>query len=467
MTDLVNLSIAEASAALRRGGTSSAELTEAIFCRIAATEPRIHAYAHLYEDAARATARKRDADMAAGRWYGPLHGIPVAIKDLLYTADAPTEAGSEALRGFVPDHDAAVVERLHEAGAVIVGKTVTHELAYGVNTPPTRNPWGTDHYPGGSSAGSGAALAARSAFGAIGTDTGGSIREPASLNGLVGLKPTFGRVSRYGVVPLSYALDHAGPMTRTVEDCALMLRAIAGYDPRDPGSIDEPVPEYLHGMGTGIRGLRVGVERNYFFGPGTAREVRDAVEAVLVELADAGVEIIEISMPELTLMSPVGLTILLAEAGAEHRRLLRERGDRLDPKTRIMLELGELVPGSHYVQAQRARAVLQTATRRVYEANGLDALLSPTLPTPTVAMDALGVPDESGEDPMTAAINTAFPANVTGLPALTVPCGFSGDGFPIGVQFMGRPFGEATLFRLAHAYERTHNWSSRTPPGLS
>lgn len=467
MTDLVDLTLSDAGDRVRRGEVSSAELTEAILRRIAATEDRIHAYVHVYGDEARAAARERDRERASGHWRGPLHGVPVAIKDLLATADAPTEAGSEALKGTRTGYDASVVERLHAAGAVIVGKTVTHELAYGVNSPPTRNPWGSDHYPGGSSAGSGAALAARSAFGAIGTDTGGSIREPAALNGLVGLKPTFGRVSRYGVFPLSSSLDHVGPMTRSVQDCALLLGAIAGYDARDGGSIDEPVPQYLHGIGTGVRGLRIGVERDYLFGKSVTEPVRGAVEAVIGELAEAGAEVIEVSMPELPVMSPVGLTILLAEASAAHHRLLRDRGGQLDPQTRIMLELGELVPAAHYVTAVSARSLLKEITRRTFAAHGLDMLLSPAVPAPTVAMDALGVPDENGEDPLTTAINLTFPANVTGLPALTIPCGFSPDGFPIGVQLMGRPFDEATLFRAALAYERNHDWIDRSPPGLT
>lgn len=467
MTDLVDLTIAGAGAALRRRRISALDLTAATLRRIEATEGRVHAYVHVYGDAARDTARERDRELAAGRCRGPLHGIPIAIKDLLATADAPTEAGSEALQGTHTGFDAAVVERLRAAGAVIVGKTVTHELAYGVNTPPTRNPWGSDHYPGGSSAGSGAALAARSAFGAIGTDTGGSIREPAALNGLVGLKPTFGRVSRFGIVPLSASLDHAGPMTRTVEDCALLLGAIAGHDRRDSGSLDEPVPDYLHGIDAGVQGLRVGVEREFFFGPHVTPPVRAATERVIAELAAAGAVVIEVTLPELTIMGPVGLTILLTEASAVHRRLLRERGARLAPPTRVMLELGELMPGTHYVQALRARVVLQALVRGLFQIHGLDLLLSPTLPTPTVAMDALGVPDRTGEDPATAAIDATFPANVTGLPALTMPCGFSPEGFPIGVQLMGRPLGEPVLLRAARAYERNHDWSDRAPSGLT
>jgi len=464
MTELLDLTIAEAGDALRRGEVSSVELTDATLNRIETTEPRIHAYVHVYSETARASARERDRELAGGRARGPLHGIPIALKDLLYTANAPTEAGSAAMRGFVPTYNAAVVDRLQEGGAVIVGKTVTHELAYGVNTPPTRSPWGTDHYPGGSSAGSGAAVAARSAFGAIGTDTGGSIREPAALNGLVGLKPTFGRVSRYGVVPLSYSLDHVGPMTRTVVDNALFLAAIAGHDARDAGSADEPVPDYLRGIDRGAKGMRIGVEREYFFGPSVWPEVRDAVETMLAELTEQGAEVIDVRMPQFHLMGPVGLTILFAEASAEHATLLRQRGDRLDPATRVMLELGELLPATHYVRATRARTLLKAAMRALYTSHGLDALVSPTLPTTTVQMANLNPPDQSGEEPSTAEINSTWPANVTGLPGLTIPCGFSQAGYPIGVQILGRPFGEPTVYRLAHAYERNHDWTSRTPP---
>jgi aspartyl-tRNA(Asn)/glutamyl-tRNA(Gln) amidotransferase subunit A len=469
MSDPVGLTIAEAATALRRGEVSSLELIDATLARIGATEPRIHAYVHVYGESARTVALERDRERSAGRVRGPVHGIPVAVKDLLFTTDAPTEAGSESMRGFTPGFNAAVLDRLRDGGAVIIGKTVTHELAYGVNEPPTRSPWGTDNYPGGSSAGSGAAVAARSAFGAIGTDTGGSIREPAALNGIVGLKPTLGRVSRHGVAALSYSLDHVGPMTRTVTDNALMLGVIAGYDPRDAASVEMPVPDYLHGIDRGVRGLRIGVEREYFFGTSVWPEVRDAVDVVLDELEDQGAEVIEVRMPELHLMGDVGLLILLAEAGAEYRDLLRQRGDRLVPATRVMLELGELLPATHYVQACKARVLLREATRTLFATHGLDALVSPTLPTTTVPMAELNVPDASGQSPFTAAIDATFPANVTGLPGLTIPCGFSAAGYPIGVHFLGRPFAEAKLYRLARAYERDHDWTARLPssPGTT
>lgn len=461
---LVDLSIVDAGKALRRRQISARELTDATLLRIEESEPRLHAYTHVYRERAKREADVRDRELRSGHWRGALHGIPLAIKDLLYTSDAPTEGGSAALGGFRPDYDAGIVERLCTAGAIVVGKTVTHELAYGVNVPATRSPWGDDHYPGGSSAGSGAAVAARSAFGAIGTDTGGSIREPASLNNLVGMKPTFGRVSRYGIIPLSYSLDHAGPMTRTVLDNALMLSAIAGFDPRDPGSINEPVPDYAGHITTPVQGMRVGVERDYFFGAGVWPEVAAAVDAAIEALRRLGVEVVEVSFPELETVGVIGLTILLCDASAEHRSLLRASGHLLDPATRVMLELGEMVPGTHYVQALRARTLLRDLTRRLFRVHGLDALLSPTLPTTTMPITKMNEPTAEGSDPMTDAIDSTWPANVTGLPALTIPCGLSRAGLPIGMQLLGRPFAEETLYRLALAYEREHDWVERQPP---
>jgi len=259
--ELTDLSLVEAGALVQQRSISSSELVDATLRRIEATEPVVHAYALVLAEDARRRARQADRELAQGHWRGPLHGLPLAVKDICYTRDAPTEAGSRAMAGFVPDYDATVVRRLREAGAVLVGKTVTHEFAVGVNTPPTRTPWDMSAYPGGSSAGSGVAVSVRSAGGALGTDTGGSIRIPATINGIVGLKPTFGRVSRYGVVPLAASLDHVGPLTRTVEDCAVVLQAIAGYDPLDSGSLDEPVPDYRAELEAGVAGLVVGVER--------------------------------------------------------------------------------------------------------------------------------------------------------------------------------------------------------------
>lgn len=463
MDAITHLSIVHVSALIARRELSARDLVEATLRRIAETEPLIHAYALVLGDEARAAARVLDTELARGERRGPLHGIPIGVKDICYTAGIRTEAGSRALAGFVPSYDAAVVERLRAAGAIMIGKTATHELAYGVNEPPVRTPWRIDCYPGGSSAGSGAAVAARSAFGAIGTDTGGSIREPASLNGVIGLKPTFGLVSRHGIVPLSPSLDHAGPIARTVEDCAILLEVIAGHDPRDPGSIGAPPVAYGAHLDRGVEGLTIGVERRYFFGPHVWPEVRAAVDGVLADYAARGARVIEVELPELDQMSPAGMTILLVEANMAHRRLVRERGADLYPATRQMLELGALVPGTHYLSARRARRVLRDAMRACFERHRLDALLSPTVPTTTMPMALVAQGGDGAEDPLSTALHQMIPPNVTGQPALTVPCGFSAEGLPIGFQLMGRPFAEATLFRLARAYEAAHAYAAVVP----
>jgi len=465
LNDITALTMSDAGRLVHQRSVSAAELVEATLIKVEETEPAVHAYAAVLADSARNAAALADSELARGHWRGPLHGVPVAIKDLCYTKDAPTEAGSKVLAGYVPPYDATVVTRLREAGAVIVGKTVTHEFAWGVNVPPTRNPWCLTCYPGGSSAGSGVAVSVRSAFGAIGTDTGGSIRIPAAVNGIVGLKPTFGRVSRYGIVPMSASLDHAGPLTRTVEDCAVMLQAIAGYDPFDSSSIDHPVPDYTSEIEAGARGLVIGVERSHSFYPTVTPDIRGAVEDVIKQLEGQGARIVEVELPELAVMPVVGLTILLPDTSAFHRRWLRERSADYDPATRLLLELGELVPATHYVTALRARSLLRNSMRNLFVSHHLDALLAPTLPIPAWPIDqlSLSMRSEADETPMAAYVHHSFSANITGQPALTAPCGFTNDGLPIGFQLLGRPFDERTLFRLARAYERTVSWHAMAP----
>jgi aspartyl-tRNA(Asn)/glutamyl-tRNA(Gln) amidotransferase subunit A len=465
VTELTHLPITEAVQLLRQRETSSVALTEATLERIAATEPVVHAYALVLAERARRAAYHADRELAQGRWRGPLHGVPLAVKDICYLRDQPTEAGSRAMAGFMPGYDATVVRHLEDAGAVIVGKTVTHEFAYGVNTPPTRTPWNLDCYPGGSSAGSGVAVAIGSAFAAIGTDTGGSIRIPAAINGIVGLKPTYGRVSRAGVVPLGTSLDHVGPLTRSVEDCAIVLQAIAGFDAADRGSVDEPVPDFRSGLDNGVDGLTIGVERQHFFYEGVHEDVRRAVESVLDTYRALGATIVEVELPELAWSPEVLMTILAPEATVLHRKRLRERPEDYDPATRRALEMGEFVPGTHYLLAQRARALLCGRMKQLFAALGLDALLSPTMPLTTVPLPDFFAdrPDYPGESPALSNVHHSFSANLTGQPALTVPCGLAGNGLPIGFQLLGRPFDEATLFRMAHAYEREHSWAAMHP----
>lgn len=466
MATLTNFSIAEASEELRKRRVSSRELTEATLARIEQTEPVVHAYVQVLADRARRTADNADREIAQGRWRGALHGIPIGVKDICYMRDLPNEAGSRAMAGFVPGYDSTVVRRLEDAGAVIAGKTVTHEFAYGVNIPPTRSPWCLECYPGGSSTGSGVSVAVGSAFGAIGTDTGGSIRIPAAINGIVGLKPTYGRVSRYGVVPLGTTLDHIGPMTRTVADNALMLQATAGYDPADGGSVDVPVDDYLTELESGVDGLTIGVELPYFFYDGIAPDIRRAVEEAISTLESLGATIVEVELPELDWSPEVLMTIMGPEASTFHRRLLRERAADYDPATRRSLEMGEFIPATHYLMAQRARALLKNRMANLFTANGLDALLSPTSPVSTTTPEKMRAPraDYPGESPTLSMIHHSFSANLTGQPALSVPCGLDDDGMPVGFQLLGRPFGEATLFRIARAYEREHSWSTLRPP---
>jgi aspartyl-tRNA(Asn)/glutamyl-tRNA(Gln) amidotransferase subunit A len=465
MTELHWLTVAEAGERLERGDVTASELLDGVLERLRETEPHVHAYAGVMEETAREEAERADRELQAGQRRSPLHGIPVGVKDLLYTRGFPTSAGSKVVEGFVPDTDAVVVDRLRRGGAVLVGKTVTHEFAYGQDVPPTRNSWDHRCYPGGSSAGSGVGVAVGSAFAAIGTDTGGSIRVPASVNGIVGLKTTAGRVSRRGVFPMSPTLDSVGPLTRTVEDCALVLGVVAGRDPGDRTAIDEPVPDYASDLSERLDGLRVGVEREYFFYEGVRADVRAAAEAAIEELASLGAEVVDVGrIDHVDYAAAAGMTILLADTSEWHRRLLRERGELYVQATRIMLELGEIVPATSYVRAQKARGLVRDGLRRAFEEHRLDALATPTIPMPTVPLDSLSVDlTGRGETALSGFLHHCFLANVTGVPALSVPCGFSDEGLPIGLQLYGRPFGEAELFRVGHAYQLATEWHLRHP----
>jgi aspartyl-tRNA(Asn)/glutamyl-tRNA(Gln) amidotransferase subunit A len=465
MTELADLTITEAAAKISKREISSHDIVDAVLVRIGETEPHVHAYATVMAETARKEASRVDATLAKGGVAGPLTGIPIAFKDLVYTTDAPTEAGSKVLEGWVPRYDATVISRLRHAGAVVIGKTHTHEFAYGVNIPPTRNPWRLDCYPGGSSAGSGVAVAVRSAFGAIGTDGGGSIRCPASVNNVVGLKPTNGWVSRTGVVPMSATFDTIGPLTRTVEDCALLLTAMSGHDTSDPISLDIPAPDFRSGIGQGVKGIRLGVDREFFFSARVTDDVRSAAEKALDFYAAQGAEIVEVRIPELFSVVSIAMPVILADTTAYHRQWLRKLADRYELPTRVMIELGELIPATHYVTAQRARRFLRDRIRDEFETGRLDALFAPTLPGPTVPVDELGLDltDGSGESVGSSYFRSCVMANTIGIPALSFPGGFTSDDLPIGLALFGRPLGEATLFRIAKAYEEVYPWHERTP----
>lgn len=465
MSELTELSLSEVSDMLEKRTISAVELTEANLKAIEETEPFVHAYANVLADKALEAAHTADQEIAAGNRRGALHGVPIGIKDNIYTQGIVTESGSKVMEGFVPDYDATCVKFLKEAGAIIIGKTQCHEFAYGVNKPPTRTPWNKECYPGGSSIGSGVAVTSRSSYGALGTDTGGSIRVPASINGIVGLKPTFGRVSIYGVVPVAWSLDNVGPMTRTVRDNAILLQGMAGYDPNDPDSANQPVPDFTADLETGVKGLRIGVERDYFFYDGVNDEIRASVERVIAEYQKQGAEIVEVSIPELAITQDAVFTIVLSEGSTYHRKLIREHASKYDPATLTTIKLGELVPATHYIAAQQARALFRNAQKSAFVDNHLDAMIWPTMPITTVPFDDLNAPRKDGfdETPVGAMCHHTFNSNLAGQPALSVPCGITSEGLPFGFQITGRPFDEAMVYRIAYAYERNHDWHTQKP----
>jgi aspartyl-tRNA(Asn)/glutamyl-tRNA(Gln) amidotransferase subunit A len=454
--------VTQAIAAISSGALSPVELTELVLARIERLDPLLDSYVDVFTDAALAKARSVQDAIARGDSLGPLQGIPVALKDLFDVAGSPTLAGSAVRAGHVAGTDSTVTRKLRAAGAVITGKTVTHEFAYGVVSAPARNPWDRETIPGGSSGGSASAVAARLCLAAMGSDTGGSIRIPAGLCGVVGLKPTFGRVSKRGVAELSWSLDHAGPITRTVADAAVLLQAIAGYDPLDQCSIDEPVPDYLTGLDAGVEGLRVGVPTNFFFET-TDSEIADAAHAALAVLVDAGAVLVDVTVPHVGLTGDVVTVIVGVEAAAIHQEHIRTAPERYAADTRKRLLAGELISGTSYVNAQRARRLIVDGFRTAF--SDVDVIATPTLPINAPPFGAETTRVAGAEVPVMAALNPlTAPANAAGLPALAVPCGFSAAGLPVSLQLIGRPFDEATLLVAGQAYERRTPWHAMQPP---
>lgn len=460
-----DLPIDELAPAIHSGKISPVALTEACLDRIGRHDDKLKSFICLADDALE-QARNAERDLESGKPLGPLHGIPIAIKDNYLTADMPTTVGSTAPGLRFPLRDSAAAARLRAAGAILIGKTRTHEFAWGNVTPPVRNPWDTSRVPSGSSGGSGAAVAARFVPGAMGSDTGGSIRMPAAACGVVGIKPTFGRVSRDGVVPHSWSLDHAGPLTRTVADAAHLLQVLAGYDPADPACQDQPVPEYTKALGRSVKGLRVGVCRNHFF-ERNQDEVERAVEDAIADFASKGAQIVEFRIPNLQYGLAAIFAIELASSTAYHDVSLRKGlTPHFQPDVRTLVEIGRFVTAPDYLKAEQLRAVLIEDFRRAFDE--VDVIVGPT--TPITAWKSgdwtvkVGGKDESV---LAASWRFTFPYNLTGLPAISIPCGFDRDGLPIGLQIAARPFDEMTVFTAAHAYERTHEWVQRMPPALT
>jgi aspartyl-tRNA(Asn)/glutamyl-tRNA(Gln) amidotransferase subunit A len=459
------LTLAGAAAALAAKELSPVELTDSVIGQVERHEGQVGAFAALTLEQARESAQRAEVDLAATGPRSPLHGIPVGIKDLCDTEGVLSTSSSRTREGRVATADSAVSARLREAGAVLLGQTNTHEYAYGVITPRTRNPWDLSRIPGGSSGGSGAALAARMVFGAVGTDTGGSIRIPSALTGVTGLKPTFGRVSRHGITSLSWSLDHAGPMARTVQDVAVLLQVLAGHDPRDPGSVDEPVPDYAPALGRDVAGQTFGVPTSYFFDR-IEPEVEAAFRSAVQVLQDAGAVIREVELPLAETYLPVEYAIFVAEASAFHQDLLREKADLYEPDVRALLEVGELIQATDYIRALRVRQLVKQGWRETFD--GLDAILAPTVGAVAVPADDLTVhwPDGTAESAIDVYVKSSAPGNLTGLPALSVPCGFDAQGLPIGMQILGRPFDEAGVLQIGSVYEAATDHANQLPTGF-
>ena len=457
-SDVAYLGIAEAGALFRRRELSPVELVSSLIERTQRIQETIVPYVTFLPEQALEQARRAEAVLLRGDDSSPLLGIPVAYKDIVMTKGIRTTAGSAVHEHWLPEVDAAVVERWRAAGTVTMGKLSTHEFALGLQSPghmlkPARNPWNPAHVPGGSSSGSGAALAAGLIFGAIGTDTGGSIRNPAAYCGISGLKPTFGRVSRYGIVPLAWSLDHAGPMARTVEDVATLLNTLAGYDPRDPGSANVPVDDYTAQLDGGVKGLRVAVPTNFFFekigGP-----ARASLYAAVEVFRALGATVEEITIPDGELAGCTQV-IMLSEAHAYHAIDLAEMPEKYDPDLRSRFLAGGLFLASEYVQAQRAREILRRAYREVLRTH--DLMLTPSHVGDAPTYEEMLDPGYKRPPSYTGAFN------LTGLPSMAIPAGFSPRGLPLSVLLSGRPFDEAMVLRAAHAYQQATDWHKRHP----
>ena len=463
--DLANLTIATAARALQAKDISSLELTDAYLKRIEQLNPRINAYLTVTAERAREDAQRASNELVNGKARGPLHGIPIAHKDLYETAGIRTTGGARIHANHIPVADCTVVRKLREAGTVLLGKLNTHEYAYGVTTNnphfgPTRNPWDLNRIPAGSSGGSGAAMAAGLATATTGTDTGGSIRMPASVCGVVGLKPTYGRVSKAGVLPLSYRFDHAGPITRTVEDAALMLNVMAGYDPADPTTVRMPVNDVTADLRTGVRGLRIGVPRGYFFGH-LEDGIAEAIEAALSEFRRLGADVRDVELPGVDegVMGVFGF--VLAEAQEIHGRSMRTRMQ--DFGADLQAQLGSIAPPTAALMVGlRACDALTSGMLNVLET--VDVLVTPTTPIAAALIGQDSVRYGGLEESiLSAMIRCTAPFNATHLPALSLPCGFTRNGLPIGLQIAGRPFDEAMVVRVGHAYEQATDWHLRKP----
>ena len=453
--------IHETARLIARGEISPVELTQACLERIDALDPLLNCFITVTAEAALSGARQAEQEIQSGAYRGLLHGIPLALKDLYETRGVRTTAGTTFFANYIPDSDAAPVEKLAATGAVFLGKLNLHEIALGVTNVnphygPCRNPWDTQRISGGSSGGSAVALAAGLCLGSLGTDTGGSIRIPASLCGIVGLKPTFGRVTRRGVIPLSWNLDHVGPMARCVRDTALLLQVIAGYDPDDPWSSDVPVEDYLAGLEAGVGGWRVALASGEFFERSDG-EVLAAVRQAARIFEGLGARVEEVDLSTARLAAQANGLMTPADAAAFHRERLEDHPEGFGEDIRQRLQTGAAFTATEYSLARRT----QTEARREFETllSAFDILLTPTTP---VAAPLIEGPDAIEQARLLTRYTAPF--NLTGLPAISLPCGFTASGLPIGLQIVARPWAEAAVLRAAYAYEQATDWYLKQPP---
>jgi amidase len=464
LNDVPFASITELAEAYRSKSISPVEVTRQILDRIERLEPVLRTYVTVTADIALEQARKAEEEIRSGRIRGPMHGVPVGIKDLCETRGVKTTWGSRILADHVPDADCTVVSKLYEAGAIMVGKVKMTEGAYAVHHPevePPINPWHADLWPGVSSSGSGVATAAGLCYGAIGTDTGGSIRFPSGANGLTGLKPTWGRVSRYGVLPLADSLDHVGPMTRSAADAGAMLGAMAGVDPNDPTTLEAPVPDYLNGIDQGIRGLRVGIDPRYVYDVCQPETVAVIDEARRV-LADLGARVTEIAMPSTTLtMYKEWAKFCGVETAIAHERTYPSRASEYGPVLSELIEVGRNLGGLELMKIYHARLVFQGQLRKLFQE--IDLLLVPVHPfgnPSAVQLDEVFARPNGIDD----VLRFTAPFDMSGSPSITIPGGFTPAGLPIGFQLIGRHLDEALLVRAGHAYQGATDWHRRHPP---
>jgi aspartyl-tRNA(Asn)/glutamyl-tRNA(Gln) amidotransferase subunit A len=467
MEDIADLDIAGVAKAISSKSLSPIELTERMLKRISLVDPYLKAYVELLSEQARQAAKEADAEIRSGRYRGPLHGVPISIKALYDLKGVRSASGSKVREDYIPKADPTVIQKLKEAGAIILGTTTTYEFAFGFDAPPTRNAWNIDHIPSGSSGGAAAAVAAGLCFAGIGSDSGGSIRTPAAANGVAGIKPSYGRVSRTGITVVSWSLDHPAPIGKTVSDLAILLGIMSGVDPKDPYTKHVAIPDYTRAIAGDIRGMRVGLPTNYFFDD-IQPAVGDAVTNAVRRLEKLGAIIVPIAVQGIDGIIDSWLPIAIAEAATYHQQSFRTKADLYDEDVRRLLEAGELMLATTYINAQRVRMAWKLSLKDAMR--DVDVIVTPTLPNTAMkvgeTISRIGSKEES-----VFAVSARFvaPFNMSGLPAASIPCGFAPNGLPIGLQIVGKPFDEATVLQLGHTFERDTDYHLKRPrlPGLA